>query len=234
MFLISKAIAATIDVSIPCISCKYADSSSPIGVIANFYELAIALSGVLALGMIIYAGILRITNAGNPGKVSESNEIISNALLGIVLLFGSYILLNTINPQLTKLEIPAVSKIEIKPAVPVPGSPNDDYCTKDHVGKCSSDVFECKKGDNGEYGCVQKDNIIWGCKGTFSSLAEDGQTVETTERWLSCVSRTSPDGTPRTKSYCDSNCVNLLKQYGADNIGDFCVQTTSDVCKTSN
>lgn len=120
---------ATIDVSIPCISCKYATSASPVGIIANFYELAIAFSGVLALGMIIYAGILRVTNASNPGKVGASNEIIYNALLGIVLLFGSYILLNTINPQLTKLELPALTKIE------VPVSATTDYVQYECTGE---------------------------------------------------------------------------------------------------
>lgn len=105
---------ATIDISIPCISCDYADNPSPVGLIANFYEMAIALSGVLALGMIIYAGIKRIVGASSPKEVSDSNDIIYNALLGIVLLFGAYILLNTINPQLTKLEIPTLSQIEVK------------------------------------------------------------------------------------------------------------------------
>lgn len=105
---------AKIDISIPCISCKNASGDNPVGLIADFYELALALSGVLALGMIIYAGILRVTSANSPSKVSESNDIIFNALLGIVLLFGAYILLNTINPELTKLEIPQLSKIEIK------------------------------------------------------------------------------------------------------------------------
>ena len=82
---------AKIDISIPCISCKNASGDNPVGLIADFYELALALSGVLALGMIIYAGILRVTSANNPSKVSESNDIIFNALLGIVLLFGAYI-----------------------------------------------------------------------------------------------------------------------------------------------
>ncbi len=236
MFLISKAIAAAIDVSIPCISCKYANDASPVGLIANFYEMAIALSGVLALGMIIYAGIKRIIGANNPKEVSESNDIIYNALLGIVLLFGAYILLNTINPQLTKLELPVLTKVEERASEGIlgEGNPNDGYCTKEHTGKCSSDVLECRKGENGEYKCVPKDNIVWGCKGKFSSLAEDGETVEITERWLNCMSRTLPNGTQRTKSVCDSNCVNLLRQYKADNTEDLCVQTTSDVCKINN
>lgn len=54
------------------------------------------------------------TFANKPSSVSESNDIIFNALLGIVLLFGAYILLNTINPELTRLEIPKPQQINVE------------------------------------------------------------------------------------------------------------------------
>ena len=157
---------AAIDVSIPCISCAHADDPSPVGLIANFYELAIAFSGVLALGIIIYAGIIRIINANNPGKVGETNDMIYNALLGIVLLFGAYILLNTINPQLTKLELPALSEIEAPPKTD--GDLNPDtyiYCGNKKTDgtistKCPLSDDKCV--DRGElvsprYSCVKQD-----------------------------------------------------------------------------
>lgn len=230
MFLISKALAATVDISIPCISCTHASSTNPVGLIADFYELALALSGVLALGMIIYAGIMRVTSANKPSSVSESNDIIFNALLGIVLLFGAYILLNTINPELTKLQIPQLSKIKV--ASSTASDIGGKMCYGDQFGTCAlPDVQECKKGDDGKYSCKAKDNVVWGCKGKFYSSSADGTNVEIAEKWLSCMSRTLPDGTKRTKSVCDSNCSSLLKQQGADNLQDLCIQTTSDVCK---
>ncbi len=150
---------AAIDVSIPCISCKYANDASPVGLIANFYEMAIALSGVLALGMIIYAGIKRIIGANNPKEVSESNDIIYNALLGIVLLFGAYILLNTINPQLTKLELPVLTKIEERVSE---GILESSYkCTGNdgvRVASCHQSMEECAKDCiGGETRCTKTD-----------------------------------------------------------------------------
>lgn len=185
MFLIQEVIAATIDISIPCISCEYADNSSPVGLIANFYEMAIALSGVLALGMIIYAGIKRIIGANNPKEVSESNDIIYNALLGIVLLFGAYILLNTVNPQLTKLEMPALSKIETKGKEGADKNPDtyiycgnkktdgsismkcfllDDKCVD--RGESVSPRYNCEKQDikRDYYGCTSPGKVT--CNGT--------------------------------------------------------------------
>lgn len=227
MFLISEAVAATIDISIPCISCKYAASSSPVGLIANFYELAIAFSGVLALGMIIYAGILRVTNASNPGKVGQSNEIIYNALLGIVLLFGSYILLNTINPQLAKLEIPSLAEIKIPP--PTGGAGSTAICSGDTMGSCSLPVQKCEKGADGKFKCVPKDNVVWACVAKYYPDPESG--IADPDKYIMCMRRTLPSGATRPKSDCDSNCLGLKRgDPFVINKDEVCIQSTADVC----
>jgi len=195
MFLISKAIAAAVDISIPCISCNNASGENPVGLIADFYELALALSGVLALGMIIYAGILRITSANKPGSVSESNDIIFNALLGIVLLFGAYILLNTINPELTKLEIPKLSEIELKKQEAA--NPNDGYCTKEHPGTCSMVGQRCEQQEDKTYKCVAVDEMIWACYDKASFL----------RACYRVGSAVSPEGRAQ-KASCDAYCIN--------------------------
>lgn len=196
MFLISKAVAAAVDISIPCISCNNASGDNPVGLIADFYELALALSGVLALGMIIYAGILRVTSANNPSKVSESNDIIFNALLGIVLLFGAYILLNTINPELTKLEIPKLSEIKVEERGSN-GSPNDGYCTKEHFGICGIVGQKCEQQEDKTYKCVARDEMIWACYDKASFL----------RACYRVGSAISPEGRAQ-KASCDAYCIN--------------------------
>lgn len=56
--------------------------------------------GIVAFVQIIYAGWIYLTAAGNTTKTGDAMKKISNAILGIVLLFSSYIILNTINPDL--------------------------------------------------------------------------------------------------------------------------------------
>ena len=84
---------------------------NPFSLVTYIFNFALGAIGVVALGAIVYGAILRITSAGNPGKIQESNSWIIGALAGIVLLFGSYILFTTIDPNIVNL--PAVqNKIE--------------------------------------------------------------------------------------------------------------------------
>lgn len=83
-------------------------SSFP-GLVANFYSFALMLAGVLAFGAIVYGGVLYATGRGNPSKESEGKNWITNALLGLVLLAGAYIILRLVNPQLVELYIPGLT-----------------------------------------------------------------------------------------------------------------------------
>jgi hypothetical protein len=103
MFLIFEAIA------IPLASAQgektidqiAAEITPSLGVkILNIYNLALALGGLAAIGIIIFAGVLYITSAGNVSRTREARGWIGNAVIGLILLFGSYLILNTINPQL--------------------------------------------------------------------------------------------------------------------------------------
>lgn len=67
----------------------------------NIFGWSIALGGALALGVIIYGGLLWSTS-GFLNKKEEGLEWIKAAILGLFLLIGAYMLLNTINPELLK------------------------------------------------------------------------------------------------------------------------------------
>ncbi|MDO8310912.1 MAG: transglycosylase SLT domain-containing protein [Sideroxyarcus sp.] len=80
--------------------------------IAAFYMFFVSMVGVLAVAMVVYGGYRRITSAGNASHIQESNEIINSALAGILLTFLSYLLINLINPTLTKLAGFELKKVE--------------------------------------------------------------------------------------------------------------------------
>lgn len=63
------------------------------------YKYLMGLVGIVAVGVIIYGGVLRTISA-DPGKIKVSNEYIKNAIKGIVLLFGAQVIFNTINPNI--------------------------------------------------------------------------------------------------------------------------------------
>ena len=86
-------------------------TAGPCGWIVNFYTFALIIAGILAFGAIVYGGFLYATSAGNPSKQSEGRSWIWSALLGVLLLGGAYLILYTINPNLTKCSLPALSSI---------------------------------------------------------------------------------------------------------------------------
>lgn len=80
------------------------------------YNLSILLAGLVILIALLQGGIKYLTSAGNVAKLSEAREQIFSSFLGIIILLASYIILSTINPELTLFEFP---KLEILPKLTV-------------------------------------------------------------------------------------------------------------------
>ncbi len=71
--------------------------------IGNFYAWALGIGGLIALGVLVFGGILYTASAGNASRQDDAKQWITGSFIGLALLFGSWFILNTINPELTKL-----------------------------------------------------------------------------------------------------------------------------------
>jgi len=111
--LIHVAHAVTISMAIPGTN-PNTSSTSPGAFVANMYQFALAIGGVLAFGIVVYGGVKYMTSAGNPSGQGDAKEWIEAALLGLLLLVGAYFILTIINPQLTNLALPPVSGVNIQ------------------------------------------------------------------------------------------------------------------------
>ncbi len=111
-FLLSIAHAVTISMNIPGASPN--SSSTPGAFVANFYQFALMIGGVLAFGVIVYGGVRYMASVGNPSGQSDAKEWIEAALLGLLLLVGAYFILNVINPQLLNLTLPTLTAVNIQ------------------------------------------------------------------------------------------------------------------------
>lgn len=69
--------------------------------IGFLYGLSIAIAALLAVIKIIVAGVKYMLSASVGAKGNAKSEI-QGALLGLLLILGAYIILNTLNPNLTK------------------------------------------------------------------------------------------------------------------------------------
>ena len=117
-FPILIAHAVTISMNIPGNTPN--STSTPGAFVANFYQFALMIGGVLAFGVIVYGGVRYMASAGNPSGQSDAKEWIEGALLGMLLLVGAYFILNVINPQLLNLTLPALTPV----TATTPGSTN--------------------------------------------------------------------------------------------------------------
>lgn len=57
---------------------------------ASVIRVALGFLGVIALGLIIYAGFLWMTSAGNEQKIEQAKSILKNALIGLIIILASF------------------------------------------------------------------------------------------------------------------------------------------------
>ena len=95
-----------------------------VGWIQSFYQFSLIAGVFLAVGVIAWAGLRYSLAAGNPSGQSDAIDQILQALLGLILLFGAYLILYTINPNLINLSLPTLSSVSVSaPASNVGGGP---------------------------------------------------------------------------------------------------------------
>lgn len=71
---------------------------------AAIFNWLMAIVGGVATVMVMIGGFIYLTAAGDQGRVSKAKEMISNALVGLLLAVGSYLILYTINPDLVSFK----------------------------------------------------------------------------------------------------------------------------------
>ncbi len=78
--------------------------------IAAVYRYAVSIVVVVATIMVVYGGFLYLVSP-IAGKATKGKEIIKDALMGTVVLLSAYLILNTVNPQLTNLRSLSLEEI---------------------------------------------------------------------------------------------------------------------------
>lgn len=134
------------------------DATTLTGLTKYLYEWGIALGGLAAFIALLIAGFLYLTSIGDPQKMADARGRIVMALFGLVLLLAAWIILNTINPDLTVLPQPDFSLSSI------PDLLCDDRCAE-HKDKTSCEGDVDLIGGNGNCGwnslysyCYDKSN----------------------------------------------------------------------------
>lgn len=92
--------------------------------LVRIYQFAIGISGITAVGMIVWGAINMSIYTGRIDRYEEGKTMIYQALFGLVLLFGSYLLLQTINPEIVQLKEPGGNLIPLPKATSTAAGPD--------------------------------------------------------------------------------------------------------------
>jgi hypothetical protein len=89
------------------------DLPNYINAVYNFFAISV---GIMAVTMMMIGSFRWILAAGNAQRISSAQQTIWGGIMGLVLVLGSYYILNTLNPRLVHLELPKIpepSRVEL-------------------------------------------------------------------------------------------------------------------------
>lgn len=89
-----------------------ADNNLLANYIRAIFTYFIWVVGIVAVVMVMYGGVKWVAAAGNPGQIKDARDVIDNAVIGVIIALVSVVLLNTINPKLTKLSLSGVTNVD--------------------------------------------------------------------------------------------------------------------------
>ncbi len=81
--------------------------------VSYIFRLSLIIAAVAALAALIYGGFRYLTSAGSPVTQNEAKNWLFGGIIGLILILSSYLILNTINPELLKLEIPGLEEQQL-------------------------------------------------------------------------------------------------------------------------
>ncbi len=88
------------------------NEANPLAYIVAIYNVAIAAGGLIAMGIIVFAGLKWATSAGNQSAISEARDLLLHAIYGLVMLMGATLILYTIGGEsFTKLTLPTLTNV---------------------------------------------------------------------------------------------------------------------------
>ncbi|MBX4205204.1 MAG: hypothetical protein KW788_03420 [Candidatus Doudnabacteria bacterium] len=107
--LITPAIAFA---QTPTVAANGCSGDSVTRCVNQIYIWSMAAAALLALLMIVVGGYITLTAAGNAERASRGKSYITSSLTGLALLFGAYLLLRTINPDLVDFSNNCVNNLD--------------------------------------------------------------------------------------------------------------------------
>ena len=178
VFILSVArFASALEVNLPGLS-----GNEDIGqYVAYIYQIGIGLAGGLALLSFVIGAIGFMVSGDNPTVHGDSIDRMKGAILGLIILTGSFLVIKTINPHLLDLSIAPLTPVTLPDTPPVPGV--YFYATGGCSGTASGPFRGPQRGLGGNIGSIkiindEEDDLTFGAILHRSNLASGGECTE--------------------------------------------------------
>ena len=97
LFLICSSFVSALEIEYPEMGGEEVSSSTSFkDYVGYIYNFAIIVSGIVAFGVIVWAGIKILTSPDQPDTIKDARTKMIGAFLGIIILLSSYLILKTI------------------------------------------------------------------------------------------------------------------------------------------
>jgi hypothetical protein len=192
--------------------------------IVAIYNFALMIIGIICFGALLYGGLRYLTSVGKPAAISDAKDQIFSALLGLIILFSSYLILKTINPELVIL---SQAPPETKGCININDCPS--LICKD--GRCGY----LKDGEWTEYLiklCSKNEECELECKERICSYKLTGGVISSCSNYFTyddCTREKNPDGTDKCQ-WCPTCSDNKINQWGIDKCVDNTAKSDNSEC----
>ncbi len=131
----------------------------------NVSNIILGVVGALTLAMFIYGGLTLLLSGGSSEKVSKGKEIILGSVIGLLIVFGSYTIINFVVNTVFEAKVNVNGNLEPAFTGEAPSDPERgraDDC-RSHDGQCINDATLCNDG-YGQNGTLIPSNDCTGGK----------------------------------------------------------------------
>jgi len=113
----------------------------------GLYSFALNIASILAVLILMAAGVIWIISGGDQGKIANAKKMIAGSVTGLILLVGANLILSFINPDLIKLKSLEIAYIE-----PLKTNPDTDVIELGEVAQAANPYQEaCAASRKGDY-----------------------------------------------------------------------------------
>lgn len=158
--------------------------------LSGIFNFVIAITGILAMAMIIYGGMRYLTSVGNPTIAEDGKDAILSAIYGLILALSAWVIIYVVNPDILILKKPGVNiptgaynpynsnSCTVAPGAGTQDSPCKclDFDSQKNAplvygtGDCNSICSDAGKASDSKYHCIKADLRIG--RGLYTSCGK--------------------------------------------------------------